>query len=225
MGRGVGRGRHRHADPYGFTKALGSEGLGTSDLVLPATRQFLDAESPWANLDGLQLPGGALERPLHDGGATECRREDLMNKAGHSRGREASAGLEWTAMPSSEMTPELRRDLRILRRREQLDPKRFYKATGNRRDHKSGGRRLESEMVQEGRIVAGAHEFYSARLPRKERGQYFIDDLLRDQEFRSRITRRFNEIQSQRVRPPRKKWEKHAKFHKKTKNVKKQSNP
>ena len=41
--------------------------------------------------------------------------------------REKSAGTGWFNMPAPEMTPELQRDLNIIRMRGVLDPKRHYK--------------------------------------------------------------------------------------------------
>jgi hypothetical protein len=41
--------------------------------------------------------------------------------------KKATAGPEWFNLPKTELTPELRRDLKLLKMRDVIDPKRFYK--------------------------------------------------------------------------------------------------
>ena len=58
------------------------------------------------------------------------------------------------------MTDELKLDLRALRMRGAIDPKRFYKAVDER-----------SKFVQLGTVVEGRGEYNSARLVKKDRKQ------------------------------------------------------
>ena len=49
-----------------------------------------------------------------------------------------------------------------------------------------------------GTVVSGAAEFYSSRLPKKDRKRSMVDQLLADAEFRSRNKKKYLEIQEQR---------------------------
>ncbi|CAJ0846299.1 4108_t:CDS:2 [Entrophospora sp. SA101] len=68
-------------------------------------------------------------------------------------------------MPKPEITPEIKNDLQVLKLRNVLDPKRFYKKDNSKKFPK---------------YFQGPTEFYSSRLPRKERKQTIVDELLAD---------------------------------------------
>ena len=65
-------------------------------------------------------------------------------------------------MPRTEITPQIRRDLQLLKLRNVLDPKRHY-----RKDDSKGF----PKYFQTGKIVDGPTEFFSARLTKKERSK------------------------------------------------------
>ena len=100
-----------------------------------------------------------------------------------------TAGPGWFDMPSSALTPELKRDLAALAARGYLDPKRHYKTTGTA-DEGGGsssavgaaaGRRRSgpaARFVQLGTVVEGAAEFYSARIPARQRKATLVEQLL-----------------------------------------------
>ena len=44
-----------------------------------------------------------------------------------------TAGPKWFDMPAPEITPEVKRDLQLLKLRNVLDPKRFYKKDNDRK--------------------------------------------------------------------------------------------
>ena len=81
------------------------------------------------------------------------------------------------------MTDELKMDLRALRMRGALDPKRFYKAVDER-----------SKFVQLGTVVEGRGEGNSGRIVRKDRKQTLVDELLSDQKSRRYAKRKYAEI-------------------------------
>ena len=84
------------------------------------------------------------------------------------------------------MTPELERDLKVLRMRSALDPKRFYKKD----------KTPISEHFHVGRIVEGATDFSSGRMKRKERKQTLVDELLQDSTDRRKwLKKRYLEVQ------------------------------
>ncbi|RCK64712.1 rRNA-processing protein fcf2 [Candida viswanathii] len=81
----------------------------------------------------------------------------------------------WFNMKQPEMTPEIKRDLQIIKQRSALDPKRHYKKE-----------KWEiPKYFQMGTIIEGNTEFYSARLTKKERGKTMVEELLHDDNTKS----------------------------------------
>lgn len=85
------------------------------------------------------------------------------------------------------MTPELERDLQLLRMRSVLDPKRHYK--------RDGSKAHAPEFSQAGTIVEGPTEFFSARLSNKERKETFVEEVLAGEDSTHRFQSKFEEIQ------------------------------
>ena len=91
----------------------------------------------------------------------------------------------WFNMKQPEMTPEIKRDLQIIKQRSALDPKRHYKKD-----------KWEiPKYFQMGTIIEGNTEFYSARLKRKERGKTMVEELLNDDNTKKYFKRKYHEIQ------------------------------
>ncbi|KAF8978590.1 hypothetical protein BGZ52_005862, partial [Haplosporangium bisporale] len=102
--------------------------------------------------------------------------------------REKTTGKGWFDLPQQVMTPELKRDLQILKLRNVLDPKRFYK-----REDKSKAK--FPKYFQVGTIVQGNTEFYSSRLTKKERATTITGEVMKDEVGRDYYKRKFDEIQ------------------------------
>ncbi|KAF9147352.1 hypothetical protein BG015_011031 [Linnemannia schmuckeri] len=102
--------------------------------------------------------------------------------------REKTTGKKWFDMPQQVLTPELRRDLQILKLRNVLDPKRFYK-----REEK--GKPRFPKYFQVGTIIEGNTEFYSSRLSKKERATTITGEVMKDIAGRDYYKRKFDEIQ------------------------------
>ncbi|CAG8540898.1 6988_t:CDS:2, partial [Scutellospora calospora] len=100
--------------------------------------------------------------------------------------REATTGPGWFDMPKPELTTEIKRDLQVIKLRNVLDPKRFYK-----KDNSKG----IPKYFQIGTVIEGPTEFYSSRLPRKERKQTIVDELMADEQAKQYYKRKFLEIQ------------------------------
>jgi hypothetical protein len=96
-----------------------------------------------------------------------------------------TSGAGWFNLPATEMTEELKQDLRAVRMRGALDPKRFYKALDR-----------PSKFVQIGTIIEGRDEYYSSRLTRKERRTNLVDELMADEKTRQYTKRKFGSIQN-----------------------------
>lgn len=97
-----------------------------------------------------------------------------------------TAGPAWFNLPKPEMTPELEKDIRLIRMRQALDPKRHYK----------NGPILTSKYFQVGTVVAAADEYYDAgRVRRRERGATVLDQLLRDDQKKAYFKKKFADAQ------------------------------
>lgn len=99
-----------------------------------------------------------------------------------------SAGKNWFNMPAPTLTPELKRDLQLLKLRNVIDPKQHFKKNDTKGIPK---------FFQVGRVVEGPTEFYSARLTKKEQKQTFADELLSNPTLKSYRKRKYMEIQEQ----------------------------
>ncbi|KAL7748347.1 dTDP-fucopyranose mutase [Sorochytrium milnesiophthora] len=99
-----------------------------------------------------------------------------------------TSGDKWFDLPATPITPEIKRDLLLLRARSALDPKRHYKKD----------KLYEKELpkyFQIGTIVEAPHEFYSGRMTNKERKQTLVDELLADTDKRRYFKKKFLESQ------------------------------
>lgn len=96
-----------------------------------------------------------------------------------------SVGLKgWFNMQGMEMTDELKADMKAVRMRNYIDPKKFYK-----RDDKF------HKFVQVGTVIEGSAEFYSSRLTNKERRGNFVEELMADEKIRSYAKRKYGQLQ------------------------------
>jgi hypothetical protein len=83
-------------------------------------------------------------------------------------------------MPKTDLTPELRRDLQLLKMRNVLDPKRHYKKDNSRSDVPA--------FSQVGTIIEGPTEFFSSRLSNK------VEEVINQEESSGRFKRKYNDI-------------------------------
>ncbi|RYP25461.1 hypothetical protein DL767_008379 [Monosporascus sp. MG133] len=99
----------------------------------------------------------------------------------------ADAGPAWYNLPRTDLTPELKRDLQILKMRDILDPKRFYR--------KDNSKAAVPEFSQVGVLVEGPTEWYSARMTKKERKRTLIDEVLETEDSTRRFKSKYGQIQ------------------------------
>jgi hypothetical protein len=92
-------------------------------------------------------------------------------KTGHKRRKEQrnDAGESWFNMRSTPLSDGVTKDLQLIRNRNYLDPKRFYKSSDQ-----------TSQFVQIGTVVEGPTEYFSSRLSKKQRRTNLVDELLAD---------------------------------------------
>lgn len=123
---------------------------------------------------------GLFVKPLD----TSKLRRDAKRLGGGDGG---DAAKSWFSMPAVEYTPELRRDMRLLKLRGAYDPKRFYKTDDTTKLPKN---------FQIGTVVEGAQDFYSARLTKKERKRTLTEEVFADAEIKAVRKKRFAKIQA-----------------------------
>ncbi|KAI9718976.1 MAG: hypothetical protein M1812_003861 [Candelaria pacifica] len=99
----------------------------------------------------------------------------------------ATAGEDWFKLPRTNLTPELKRDLQLLRLRSVLDPKRNYK-----KDNRSH----VPVFSQIGTIIEGPTEYYSARLSNNERKKTFVEEVLAAEESSGRFNAKYKDVQA-----------------------------
>uniref|UniRef100_A0A8C5LFF1 Deoxynucleotidyltransferase, terminal, interacting protein 2 n=1 Tax=Jaculus jaculus TaxID=51337 RepID=A0A8C5LFF1_JACJA len=104
--------------------------------------------------------------------------------------RQKTAGDGWFGMKAPELTEELKNDLKALKMRASMDPKRFYKK--NDRDG-------FPKYFQVGTIVDNPADFYHSRVPKKQRKKTIVEELLADSEFRRFNRRKYSEIMAEKA--------------------------
>ena len=100
-----------------------------------------------------------------------------------------TTGKNWFDMPAPTMTPELKKDIQLLKLRSVIDPKRHYK----KGDSKS---KALPKYFQVGTVIESASDFFTGRLTKKERKTTLADELLSDHtlgEYRKRKVREIEE--------------------------------
>ena len=123
---------------------------------------------------------------LYRSTAADAQREVAADTA---RKAPETAGRKWFDMEAPEMTDAVRQDLLLLRNRNFIDAKRFYKGAKN--EHK----KELPKFFQMGTIVEAPHEFVSGRLSKKERKATIMDELLSDDRLRGYTRKTFLQIQ------------------------------
>lgn len=88
-------------------------------------------------------------------------------------------------MPRTDLTPQIKRDMMIIKARNVLDPHRHYKKDSS----------ALPEFSQMGTIIEGNTEFFNSRIARKERKKTIVDEILGDNKSTDRFKRKYGEIQ------------------------------
>jgi len=99
------------------------------------------------------------------------------------------AGDGWFGMEPTPMTDELKRDLALIRDRNYLDPKRFYKSSDP-----------AGKFLQVGTVVEGPSEFYSARLSKKQRRSNLVEEVMHDPSTASYAQNKYKQMQQEKTK-------------------------
>jgi hypothetical protein len=102
--------------------------------------------------------------------------------------KKATAGSDWYNLPRTDLTPQLKQDLQLLKMRGVLDPHRHFK----KENSKSG----VPAFSQVGTVVEGPTEYYNGRINNKDRKKTFVEEVLAQEEETGRFKRKYNEIQT-----------------------------
>ncbi len=165
--------RHLGAPPAASAAAAASRWAPTGRLPAPLTLR--DAAPSQAPSDAAAADATALLLPPRDAAARAA-------KAAARRGASNDAGPAWFGLGAPQMTPELKRDLRLLKLRGAFDPKRFYKS--------ADASKLPTHFAI-GTVVETAADFYAARLHKSERKRTLAEEIMADDgvsAFRKRRT-------------------------------------
>ncbi|XXH04925.1 Vacuolar protein sorting-associated protein 16 [Hypoxylon texense] len=98
------------------------------------------------------------------------------------------AGPSWYNLPKTDLTPQLKKDLQLLRMRDVLDSKRFYR--------KDSSRPLVPEFSAVGTIIEGPTDFFNARLTKKERKRTLLEEVLETEDVTRKFKSKYGEIQA-----------------------------
>lgn len=104
--------------------------------------------------------------------------------------RDKTTGAGWFNMRAPEMTEELKGDLKALKMRGAMDPKRFYKK--NDRDG-------FPKYFQVATVVDSPVDFYHSRVPKKDRKRTMVEELLADAEFRHNNKKKYQQIMTEKA--------------------------
>uniref|UniRef100_A0A1A9WET9 Fcf2 domain-containing protein n=1 Tax=Glossina brevipalpis TaxID=37001 RepID=A0A1A9WET9_9MUSC len=102
--------------------------------------------------------------------------------------RSKSKGKDWFNMPAPEITEEVENDLKILKMRSVLDPKRFYK---------KNDLKVLPKYFQIGTVQHSPLDYYNERDVRKNKKRTLVDELLADSEAQTYTKRKYREIVKQ----------------------------
>lgn len=117
------------------------------------------------------------------------RINDPITHKTKKKDKPVDSGSDWFNMKQPEMTPEIKRDLLIVKQRAALDPKRHYKK--DKWD--------VPKFFQMGTIIEGNTEFYS-KMTKRSRGKTMVEELLHDDDAGKYFKRKFTEIQDEKRR-------------------------
>ena len=115
-------------------------------------------------------------------------------RKGPRKQHDNTAGSGWFNMNPTPMTDQLKTDLAIIRNRNYLDPKKFYKSADS----------FAGKVLQVGTVIEGSSEFYSSRLAKRDRRQNLTEEIMADSTVSSYAKRKYNEIQSSKPQKRRK---------------------
>ncbi|KAI0165758.1 Fcf2 pre-rRNA processing-domain-containing protein [Xylariaceae sp. FL1272] len=123
----------------------------------------------------------------NSGGHDLSVRVPVVRKSKQEMNAKVDAGPKWFNLPKTDLTPELRKDLQLLKMRDVLDPKRFYK-----KDNSRG----VPEFSQVGTFIPGPTDYFNSRMTKKERKRTLLEDVLGTEDMNKKFKSKYGEIQA-----------------------------
>ena len=139
-----------------------------------------DAVKSHTEADGLKL--NAYAQAIIGGDQKGKRLEGKTQ-----RGPKGWFGMQGSTSTGKITNEQLKADLDVLRMRNYLDPKRFYK---------SSDKHTNTKMLQVGTVIESSTEFYSSRLTKKERKRNFAEEMMSDEKIMSYAKRKSRQLQA-----------------------------
>eukprot|EP00579_Thalassiosira_antarctica_P015276 CAMPEP_0201928050 /NCGR_PEP_ID=MMETSP0903-20130614/20054_1 /ASSEMBLY_ACC=CAM_ASM_000552 /TAXON_ID=420261 /ORGANISM="Thalassiosira antarctica, Strain CCMP982" /LENGTH=300 /DNA_ID=CAMNT_0048466409 /DNA_START=43 /DNA_END=942 /DNA_ORIENTATION=- len=153
-----------------------------------------EAFDPAAAAKKVKTPSSiALQKRLGGGGKIPTSFSSSFRK-GPKKAQDNSAGSGWFGMNPTAMTDQLKTDLSIIRNRNYLDPKKFYKSAES----------FEGKVLQVGTVIEGSSEFYSSRIVNRDRRQNLTEEIMADPTVAHYAKRKNHDLQMERAKPMRK---------------------
>jgi hypothetical protein len=94
-------------------------------------------------------------------------------------------------MPKTDLTPELKKDLQLLRMRSVLNPGQFFK--------KDSRKDPVPEYSQVGTIISGPTDPASSRLTRRERKRTIVEEVLGSDDVMAKFKNRYGKVQDRKT--------------------------
>jgi len=154
----------------------GAAGGGSSSAAPPPPLTAAAAAAAAAAPTLTTAVGAAAALPF--AGRKRYRKKEEAEKS--------DAGGKWFHVAAQEMTPELKKDLLILRNRDYVDPKHHYKGS-----HELAARPRYFDV---GTVQEAPHEFFTSRLTRKERKPTLVAALMADERFKAYAKKQVAEV-------------------------------
>ncbi|ALC40407.1 CG1142 [Drosophila busckii] len=108
------------------------------------------------------------------------RKQPILNRAERAK----TKGSGWFDLPATEITDEMRNELKIIQMRSVLDPKHFYK---------KNDLKVLPKYFQIGTVQHSPLDYYSEKHSRKTK-KSLVDELLQDEAFQKFNKRKYNEV-------------------------------
>ncbi|KAH8653380.1 Fcf2 pre-rRNA processing-domain-containing protein [Xylariales sp. PMI_506] len=164
--------------------AAKENGKNLTAVALPAK---LDVAAKPDSADGDSTDATVVGNKKQDALSVRAIQARLPKKEFEERVK-ATAGPSWFNMPKTDLTPELKRDLQLLKMRNVLDSKRHYK--------KDTSRSAVPAFSQVGTIVEGPTEYFSARMTKKERKRTLLEEVMETEDTTRKFKSKYGEIQA-----------------------------
>ncbi|CCE83092.1 Piso0_002868 [Millerozyma farinosa CBS 7064] len=136
-------------------------------------------------------------------GITKVNDPIPVRKTTNSKEKEDTAGSKWFNIRQPELTPDVKKDIFVVKHRNAIDPKRHYKKE----------KWDTPKYFHIGTIIEGNAEHHT-RMKKKERGQTLVDEILNDSDSKTFFRRKYSEIQERKESGGKK-------YYKKVKNMRK----